>query len=85
MIETNTAQSPLYKEMLFTEPEVDARIAEMAASVVLNYEAATTLFVSLLNGALPFTAKLMRAIQETRSPLSSERSVHDRQPLRPQS
>lgn len=58
-----TAQGCLYKEMLYTEAEVDARIAEMAADIVRKYDSTGTLFVSLLNGAQPFTAKLMCAIQ----------------------
>jgi hypoxanthine phosphoribosyltransferase len=35
----------------------------MAADIVRTYDPAGTLFVSLLNGAQPFTAKLMCAIQ----------------------
>jgi len=53
----------LYKKILFTEAEVDARIAEMAVEITRVYKGTDTLFVSLLNGAQPFTAKLMRAIQ----------------------
>jgi len=56
-------QTSLYKEILYTESEVDARIAEMAVDITRNYKGTGTLFVALLNGALPFTAKLMRAIQ----------------------
>lgn len=53
----------LYKELLYSESEVDARIAEMAVDITQSHKGTETLFVSLLNGALPFTAKLMRAIQ----------------------
>jgi hypoxanthine phosphoribosyltransferase len=56
----------LYKELLFTEAEVDARIAEMAVEITERYDPDTTMFVSLLNGAQPFTAKLMFAIQAHR-------------------
>jgi hypoxanthine phosphoribosyltransferase len=56
-------QAPLYKEILYSEAEVDARIAEMAIDITRIYKGTDTLFVSLLNGAQPFTAKLMRAIQ----------------------
>jgi hypoxanthine phosphoribosyltransferase len=35
----------------------------MAVDITRNYKGTDSLFVSLLNGALPFTAKLMRAIQ----------------------
>ena len=62
-LETTTYQGVLYQEMLFTEIEVDARISEMAADLVQNYDPTSTLLVSLLNGAQPFTAKLMSAIQ----------------------
>ncbi len=58
-----TPSSMLYKEILFTESEVDARIAAMAVDITRNYKGTDTLFISLLNGAMPFTAKLMRAIQ----------------------
>jgi hypoxanthine phosphoribosyltransferase len=58
--------SGVYKELLFTEAEVDARIADMAAEIIERHDPATTLFVSLLNGAQPFTAKLMMAIQAHR-------------------
>jgi hypoxanthine phosphoribosyltransferase len=53
----------LYKEILYTEDEVDARIAAMAVAICRSYKDADALFVSLLNGAQAFTAKLMRAIQ----------------------
>jgi hypoxanthine phosphoribosyltransferase len=53
----------LYKEILYTESEVDARIAVMAADITTMYRGTDTVFVSLLNGALPFAAKLMQAIQ----------------------
>ena len=53
----------LYKQILYSEAEVDARIAEMATDICRIYKGTDTLFVSLLNGAQPFTAKLMRAIQ----------------------
>jgi len=60
--EARTA-TDLYEELLFDEAQVDARISEMAQQIAENYSPATTLFVSLLNGAQPFTAKLMHAIQ----------------------
>jgi hypoxanthine phosphoribosyltransferase len=61
--EPDKGQVPLYKEILYTEAQVDARIAEMARAISRSYRGTDTLFVSLLNGALPFTAKLMQAIQ----------------------
>jgi hypoxanthine-guanine phosphoribosyltransferase len=60
---TDTIKPPLYKEMLFTADEVDARIDEIAAEIIKTYNSAHTVFVSLLNGAQPFSSRLMRAIQ----------------------
>lgn len=56
------SDQPLYEKILFTEDQVTARINEMAAEITERYDSSTTLFVSLLNGAQPFTAKLMSAI-----------------------
>lgn len=56
------SKHPLYEKILFTEAEVDTRITEMATTIVKSYDPSTTVFVSLLNGAQPFTAKLMVAI-----------------------
>jgi hypoxanthine phosphoribosyltransferase len=56
------SEQPLYEKILFTEEEVDVRINEMAAEITERYNGSTALFVSLLNGAQPFTAKLMSAI-----------------------
>jgi hypoxanthine phosphoribosyltransferase len=56
------SEQSLYEKILFTEEEVDARINEMAAEITERYNGSTALFVSLLNGAQPFTAKLMSAI-----------------------
>ena len=56
-------QGSLYKKLLFTQSEVEARISEMASEIVRAYDPAETLFVSLLNGAQPFASKLMYAIQ----------------------
>lgn len=54
---------PLYKELLFSADQVDARIGEMALDIIKRYDPKQTIFVSLLNGAQPFSSKLMRAIQ----------------------
>ncbi len=59
---TEPTNPVLYKEMLFTTAEVEARISEMAAEIIKKYDSATTIFVSLLNGAQPFSSKLMFAI-----------------------
>lgn len=60
---TNDEKPPLYKELLYSEDEVDVRIAEMAGDIIKAYDRSKTVFVSLLNGAQPFSSKLMRAIQ----------------------
>src|SRR5689334_5655592 len=52
-----------YKEILYSAEEVSQRIDELAADVIARYRGTETMFVSLLNGAQPFTAKLMFAIQ----------------------
>ena len=52
-----------YQEILFSVEEVSQRIDELAAEVIARYRGTKTIFVSLLNGAQPFTAKLMFAIQ----------------------
>jgi hypoxanthine phosphoribosyltransferase len=52
-----------YNAILYSEEQVSQRIDEMAADVIARYRDTKTIFVSLLNGALPFTAKLMFAIQ----------------------
>lgn len=53
----------LYKKILYTERQVNARITQMAAEASMRYIGRNTIFVSLLNGAAPFTAKFMSAIQ----------------------
>jgi hypoxanthine phosphoribosyltransferase len=60
---TDNEKPVLYKELLFTADEVDARIMEMAIEIVKKYNPKDTIFVSLLNGAQPFATKLMFAIQ----------------------
>src|SRR4051812_6783791 len=48
---------------LYDEAAVSERIAQMAQQIVKNYSPGT-LFVSLLNGAAPFTSRLMAAIYQ---------------------
>jgi len=55
---------PLYQKIIYTKQQVDARIAEMAADIIRLYKSKDVLFVCLLNGAQPFTFKLMTAIQQ---------------------
>lgn len=52
----------LYREILYTPQQVDDRIEEMAVEITRRYNSADTLFVCILNGALPFASKLMPAI-----------------------
>jgi hypoxanthine phosphoribosyltransferase len=60
---TMSEQPANYKAILYSEEQVSRRIDEMAAEVIARYRQTKTIFVSLLNGAQPFTAKLMFAIQ----------------------
>lgn len=61
---TQPGESPLYKELLYSEPQVSARIGEMAVAITEEYDERSLLMVSLLNGAAPFVSKLMFAITE---------------------
>lgn len=61
---TQSSQSPLYKELLFTKSQIEQRISEMAKEILDKYDKSNTIFVSLLNGAQPFTSKLMFTIAE---------------------
>lgn len=49
-------------KILQTTEQVDARIDEMAQEIIDRYSATKPLFICLLKGAVPFTAKLMDAI-----------------------
>jgi hypoxanthine phosphoribosyltransferase len=51
-------------QILYTEGQIVARIDEMAGQIISRYDARSTIFVSLLNGAVPFTFQLMRSIQQ---------------------
>lgn len=50
---------------LFTEEELSKRIKEMGQEITLDYKdkAEPVVIISILKGALPFTADLMRAIE----------------------
>jgi hypoxanthine phosphoribosyltransferase len=56
--------SPLYKKLLFNEQQINNRIEQMAADIIALYKDKDTVFVGLLNGSQPFTAKLMFAIHQ---------------------
>ncbi len=60
---TSEEKPVLYKELLYTAEQVSERINEMAAEIIKNYDRTNTVFVSLLNGAQPFSSKLMQSIQ----------------------
>lgn len=51
-------------ELLITAVEIERRIHEMAQEIIREYKDSNPLFISLLNGAVPFTADLMEAISE---------------------
>jgi hypoxanthine phosphoribosyltransferase len=59
----NDEQPVLYKELLYSADQVAARINEMASEIIKRYDRTNTVFVSLLNGAQPFSSKLMQSIQ----------------------
>lgn len=61
-VETVQAVTPLNKKILYTEEQVDAVIDRMAGSVIETYQGVNPLFVCLLRGGAPFSAKLMSAI-----------------------
>ncbi len=54
--------NPLFKKIIFSEEQVAEKIDEMAAEIVKKYQAKNPLFVCLLHGGLPFTAKLLFSI-----------------------
>lgn len=53
-----------YGKVLKTPEEVNDRIAEMATDAVLRYRGKKVLFVTLLNGGVPFADKLMEEIAQ---------------------
>ncbi|MEO6109581.1 MAG: phosphoribosyltransferase family protein [Candidatus Saccharimonadales bacterium] len=57
-----SGKTRLYEELLFTEEQVTKRVDEMAEEIISQYDPENTLFVGLLNGALPFHSALMKSI-----------------------
>ena len=49
-------------EILLTEEQISARVAELGARISADYQGRTLTLVSVLKGSLPFMADLMRAI-----------------------
>jgi hypoxanthine phosphoribosyltransferase len=52
----------LYKSLLASSEQVQARIEELAGEVILRYKGQDPLFVCLLRGGAPFAAQMMFAI-----------------------
>ena len=50
------------QEILFSEQELQERIAEMGAAISRDYRGQNALLVGVLNGVVPFMADLLRAI-----------------------
>lgn len=50
-------------EVLLTEDQIQARVAELGARITADYAGRRLTLVSVLKGALPFMADLMRQIQ----------------------
>jgi hypoxanthine phosphoribosyltransferase len=49
-------------EVLITEEQISARVAELGSRISADYQGRTLTLVSVLKGSLPFMADLMRAI-----------------------
>ena len=49
-------------EILLTEEQIAARVADLGARITADYQGRTLTLVSVLKGSLPFMADLMRAI-----------------------
>jgi hypoxanthine phosphoribosyltransferase len=60
---TDQKNPVLYKELLYSADQVNTRIKEIADEIIKQYDSKNTVFVSLLNGAQPFSSKLMQFIQ----------------------
>lgn len=58
----NSNQPPLYKSLLASAEEVQAKIEELAREVIKKYKGQRPLFVCLLRGGAPFASQLMFAI-----------------------
>ncbi len=50
------------KEILFSAPEIAARIQELGREITRDYQGKQPLLIGILKGAVPFIADLMRAI-----------------------
>ena len=53
---------PDVKEILFDEDQIAARVAELGRQISEDYAGQEVLVVCVLNGAMPFTADLLRKL-----------------------
>ena len=49
------------QEVLITEEEIKARVAELGKELAKDYEGKTPIFVGILKGAITFFADMVRA------------------------
>ena len=54
---------PDVKEILFNEEQIAARVAELGRQISEDYAGEEVIVVCVLNGAMPFTADLLRKIE----------------------
>lgn len=54
---------PDVKEILLNETQIATRVAELGAQITEDYRGEEVLVVCVLNGAMPFTADLMRKLE----------------------
>lgn len=59
---TSNNKSPLYKEILVTEQQLDDHIDKMADDLIRDFAGKNPLFICLLRGGIPFASRLMFAI-----------------------
>jgi hypoxanthine phosphoribosyltransferase len=62
MTERSVALHDDIAQVLLTEEQISARVAELGARITADYQGRTLTLVSVLKGSLPFMADLMRAI-----------------------
>ena len=54
---------PDVKEILFNEEQIAARVAELGRQISEDYAGEEVIVVCVLNGAMPFTADLLRKLE----------------------
>ena len=55
------------KNVLLSEAELSAKVAEMGAQISKDYQGKNLLLVTVLKGAVVFLTDLMRAIEDRKS------------------